>query len=332
MKFIIASFLVCILCGLAAGQSGVTVTGVVTGKPIQPGNPLRIKVFLVSTTDKGISFEQTIDSRGQVRFSDVPAGEYRVFAAAFISDVILQDDHVISVKQDQANDFELNISYDPGDTILEFVNVAAGQQQQIEQVSKTVNVISAQELRDRADFSLAETLRTIPGFRIQQFGGFGRTATIKARGLRNQDTAILIDGIRFRDPSAITGDASPFLSDITLTSVSKIEVLRGSGSSLYGTNAIGGVVDLQTPRPPSGTHGQLSGAIGGLGLRRFRGNISHGTSDGKFGINAGFAQTAYTKGIDGNDNARNTNLQTRVEYSHFRGQVFPAASFYRTQK
>ncbi len=199
----------------------------------------------------------------------------------------------------------------------ENVTVAAGESQPIEQVSKTVNVISAQELRDRADFSLADTLRTIPGFRVQQFGGFGRTASIKARGLRNQDTAILIDGIRFRDPSAITGDASPFLSDITLTSVSKIEVLRGSGSSLYGTNAIGGVVDLQTPRPPSGTHGQLSGAIGGLGLGRFRGNISHGTSDGKFGINAGFSQTAYTKGIDGDDNARNTNLQTRVEYKPF---------------
>src|SRR5213075_3449667 len=103
-----------------------------------------------------------------------------------------------------------------------------------------------QQMRERADFALIESLRTIPGFRVAQSGGFGRVATIKTRGLRNQDTALLIDGIRFRDPTAITGDASPFVSDFTLTSVDRIEVLRGSGSSLYGTNAIGGVVDFQT--------------------------------------------------------------------------------------
>ena len=172
-------------------------------------------------------------------------------------------------------------------------------------------------MRDRADFALPETLRTIPGFRVQQLGGFGRTANIKTRGLRNQDTAVLIDGIRFRDASAITGDASAFLSDFTLTSVSKIEVLRGSGSSLYGTNAIGGTIDFQTPKPQSGFHGNVSTAIGGLGLGRFRGNISDGTKDGKFGFNVGAARTVYTKGIDGEDDAHNTNFQSRIEYNPF---------------
>ena len=164
---------------------------------------------------------------------------------------------------------------------------------------------------------MAETLRTIPGFRVQQSGGFGRTATIKTRGLRNSDTAILIDGIRFRDASAITGDASSFLSDFTLTSVSKIEVLRGSGSSLYGTNAIGGVIDFQTPKPQSGPHGQFSTAFGGYGLQRYRGNFSDGTKDGKFGFNLGISRTLYTEGIDGDDDAHNTNFQSRIEYNPF---------------
>jgi iron complex outermembrane receptor protein len=170
-------------------------------------------------------------------------------------------------------------------------------------------------MRDRADFSLVESLRTIPGFRVQQLGGFGRTASIKTRGLRNQDTAVLLDGVRFRDASSITGDASAFLSDFTLTNVSKIEVLRGSGSSLYGTNAIGGTLDLQTPKPLSGWHGQVGGAFGGYGLGRFRGNISNGTD--KFGFNAGVSRTVYTKGIDGDDDARNTNFQSRIEYNPF---------------
>lgn len=201
--------------------------------------------------------------------------------------------------------------------IRETVTVSADATQTIDQVSKTVDVIDGQEMRDRADFSLVESLRTIPGFRVQQLGGFGRTASIKTRGLRNQDTAILIDGIRFRDVTAINGDASSFLSDLTLTSVSKVEVLRGSGSSLYGTNAVGGTVDFQTPETRTGTHGQIGGAFGGLGLGRFRGNISHGEGNGKFGINAGLSRTAYTKGIDGDDDANNTNFQTRVDARPF---------------
>lgn len=196
--------------------------------------------------------------------------------------------------------------------IRETVIVPADLPQPIDEVSKTVNTITGQEMRERADFSLAETLRSMPGFRVQQLGGFGRTANIKTRGLRNQDTAILIDGFRLRDTAAITGDASPILSDITLTSVSRIEVLRGSGSSLYGTNSIGGTVNFITPDPQPGTNGQLSYAVGGLGLQRFRGNLSHGLKSGKFGFNLAGSRTVYTKGIDGNDDARNTNFQSRI--------------------
>jgi iron complex outermembrane receptor protein len=229
----------------------------------------------------------------------------------------------------------VNLQIGEGGTIREEVSViASGTNQTIDEVSKTVNVIDGQEMRERADFALIDALRTIPGFRVQQLGGFGRTATIKTRGLRNQDTAILIDGIRFRDASAITGDASAFLSDFTLTSVSRIEVLRGSGSSLYGTNAIGGTIDFQTPKPQPGLHGQISGALGSLGLRRFRGNLSDGTKDGKFGFNVGVSRTLYTEGIDGEDDARNTNFQSRVEYNPFEktnlsGRFFISDAFVR---
>lgn len=216
--------------------------------------------------------------------------------------------------------------------IRETVIVPADLPQPIDEVSKTVNIIGGREMRERADFSLVESLRSIPGFRVQQLGGFGRTANIKTRGLRNQDTAILIDGFRLRDTAAITGDASPFLSDITLTSVSRIEVLRGSGSSLYGTNSIGGTVNFITPNPQPGTNGQISYAVGGLGLQRFRGNLSHGTSGGKFGFNLAGSRTVYTKGIDGNDDARNTNFQSRInarpgENTAFSARFFVSDSF-----
>ncbi len=215
----------------------------------------------------------------------------------------------------------------PTPTVREEVTViASGIEQPIEQVSKTVNSTDSQEIKDRNEFSVTESLRTIPGFRIQQLGGFGKTASIKTRGLRNQDTAILLDGLRFRDASAITGDASPFLSDITLTNVDRIEVLRGSGSSLYGTNAIGGTIDFLTPKPSNAFHGGFLGEFGSLGLKRFRGNFSGGSS--LIGFNFGLSRTVFSEGIDKEDDARNTNVQSRIEFNPFSKTNISARFFF----
>ncbi|MFL6375209.1 MAG: TonB-dependent receptor plug domain-containing protein, partial [Pyrinomonadaceae bacterium] len=248
------------------------------------------------------------DSEGKFSFDALPAGTYEVS----IPSATVRTGRNVKLTIGEARIVNLDI-FIFHSAISESVTIAAGQTQTAERISKSVDVIDAQQLRDRADFSPVDSLETIPGFRVQQSGGFGRVATIKTRGLRNQDTALLIDGIRFRDPTAITGDASPFFSDFTLTSVDRVEVLRGSGSSLYGTNAIGGVVDFETPTAKTGTHGQIAGAVGGLGLGRFRGVISHGTKNGKFGLVGAVSRTVYTKGIDGDDAAHNTNLQARVD-------------------
>ncbi len=290
MKFFGLVFLSLFLFGAISAQ-----TSTVTGELTEGGKVIADQTIrLVSATR---SFEAKTDASGRYSFVNIPDGRYLL--------VYNNKQASVNVANGQVAIAEL----------ADVVQISAGTTQTVEQVSKTVDVIDGQEMRDRADFSLIESLRSIPGFRVAQTGGFGRLATIKTRGLRNWDTAVLIDGIRFRDVTGINGDATAFLSDVTLTSVSKVEVLRGSGSSLYGTNAIGGTIDFQTPTARQGTHGQIGGAFGGLGLGRFRGNISHGTDSGKFGITAGLSQTTYRKGIDGDDRANNTNLQTRVDLS-----------------
>ncbi|MCA1589683.1 MAG: TonB-dependent receptor, partial [Acidobacteria bacterium] len=295
-----------------AAQSGARITGAVV---IYDAPAKNAKVTLRDAF--GAEISTTVDAEGRYVFAGVRDGNYWLVAAAGT----LQTSRQITVAAEQQLTIELDLSvvddrlYRGG--INELVTISADELQPIRAVSKTIDVISGQEMRDRADFALIDSLRTIPGLRVQQLGGFGRAASVKTRGLRNQDTAVLVDGIRFRDAAFITGDASSFLSDFTLTSVSRVEVLRGSGSSLYGTNAIGGVVDFQTPRPSPGFHGQISGAVGGLGLGRFRANVSDGTSDRKFGFNLGISRTAYTKGIDGNDDAHNTNFQSRLDYQPF---------------
>ncbi|MFM9904855.1 MAG: TonB-dependent receptor domain-containing protein [Pyrinomonadaceae bacterium] len=323
MKVLLVFCFVFLLAGISFGQEGVYVKGKVTDSvgPVAG-------VTVTFTLKKGGDYKRTTTSNDKGEYKvGIDPGDYTVAASVTVDGrtrvSVPQTTGYLHDVQTVTVDVELR----DVPTINESVTVAAGESQTVEQVSKTVDVIDAQEMRDRADFSFIESLRTIPGFRVAQAGGFGKLATIKTRGLRNWDTAVLIDGIRFRDVTAITGDASSFLSDFTLTSVSKVEVLRGSGSSLYGTNAIGGVIDFKTPEARSGTHGQIGGAIGGLGLGRFRGNISHGTENGKFGITAGVSRTSYNKGIDGDDDAHNTNLQTRIDANPFQktsisGRIF----------
>ena len=317
MRIIKVLSLICFLTIGIWAQTGATISGRIS----EDNNPVKTTVILQRS---GYEIRRTrTDENGYYKFELVSDGRYTLVVLNLNAIYIGNEPKEISITNNQSVTIDFTFLSSPVErTSSSFIReevtvIASGTTQSLDEVSKTVNIIDAQELRDRADFSLVESLRSIPGFRVQQLGGFGRTANIKTRGLRNQDTAVLIDGVRFRDASAITGDATPFLSDFTLTSVSKIEVLRGSGSSLYGTNAIGGTIDFQTPKPQTGFHGNLSGAGGGYGLGRFRGNVSNGTADGKFGFNFGASRTAYIKGIDGEDDANNTNLQSRIEFNPF---------------
>ena len=308
MKYAIVFVLVLTVAVFA--QQSVTLRG----KVVQDKRPeSKAVVGLRSKSVASIEFTVTADENGEFVFDNVPPGDYIVSSggrANSMRAIGVGARESVSLSAGDRRFVTLSLESFP---VLGTVTIAADEHQNADEVSKTVDLVNGQEMRDRADITLVDSLRSIPGFRVQQFGGFGRTANIKTRGLRNQDTAILIDGIRFRDADAITGDASPFLSDFTLTSVSRVEVLRGPGSSLYGTNAIGGTIDFQTPTPQQGWHGQISGAAGGLGMGRFRGNLSYGSSDNKFGFNTGVSRTVFTKGMDGDDEANNTNWQGRAD-------------------
>jgi iron complex outermembrane receptor protein len=189
---------------------------------------------------------------------------------------------------------------------------AQGTAQPIDEVSKAVSVVDRQEMDERDEAAISESLRTVPGLRVQQLGGPGSFTSIKTRGLRNEDTAVLIDGLRFRDAAAPQGDASGFLEDLIVTDVSRVEVLRGSGSSLYGSNAIGGVINLVTDEGGGPFHGSILAEGGGLGFFRGRAQVAGGAQDDSIVYSGGFSQLNVARGIDDQDEARNSSGQGRV--------------------
>ena len=313
----------------AFAQSGATVSGKVTGD-----NEPQSGVVVTLASRGETRFTTTSDENGEFRFENVPSGEYILNAdVTDVSKTLLSARVRLNLTNGQTttNDLELQPQ---ARALGEVVVTASGTNQTVDQTSKAISIVTERELEERGETTIAEALDTVPGIRFQQFGGFGRLATIKTRGLRNQDTAILIDGQRFRDPSAITGDASPFLSDLVLTNLERVEVLRGSGSSLYGTNAIGGVINIITEEGGGEPRGDVELEAGGLGFFRGQAKFAGGANQDRIKYGVGVSHNNFGKGVDGEDDARNTSGQGLIAFdlgksAVLNGRIYAGNTFVR---
>ena len=233
------------------------------------------------------------DERGAYRFERLPEGDYVVETNSAGFGRISR---IYRVERGAAGilDFALEV-VGVSETVLV---TAAGTPQTVDEVSKAVSVVTAQEIEQRNEYSIGETLRTVPGLRVQQLGGPGTFARIQTRGLRDSDTAILVDGLRLRDAASTQGDATSFIEEMFTVNSDRLEVLRGSGSSLYGTNAIGGVVNVISDQGGGPTHGQLQFAGGQLGLYRGRAQLAGGFDSNRFIYSGGFALLNVTDGVN----------------------------------
>ncbi|MGH9872042.1 MAG: TonB-dependent receptor [Pyrinomonadaceae bacterium] len=296
--------------GALAQHSSITDTRL-TVRVIDPQGAIVAKAAItLYTRDNGVVLRGLSDDKGTFLFQRLAPGEYLVEAEA--RGFARAPAQVVQLERNSAATVDISL---PLTGISEQVVVTAqGSAQPVDEVSKAVSVVSEQQIEDRDEFAIAEALRTIPGLRVQQLGGPGSFVSIKTRGLRNEDTAVLIDGLRFRDAAAPQGDASGFLEDLIVTDVSRVEVLRGSGSSLYGSNAIGGVVNLVTDEGGGQIHGSLLGEGGALGLFRGRAQLAGGTNDNNIAYSGGFSHLNVTRGLDGHDETRNTSGHGRITF------------------
>lgn len=108
----------------------------------------------------------------------------------------------------------------------------------------TVTVITNQEMQDRQLRTATDVLRTVPGVSVQQSGGPGTQTSVFVRGSNSNHVLVLIDGVNVSDPSTANGavDFAHFLTE----NLDRIEVVRGPMSTLYGSQAIGGVINMVT--------------------------------------------------------------------------------------
>lgn len=141
-----------------------------------------------------------------------------------------------------------------------------------DEVSQSVTVIGETEIRDRQSTNVTDLLRTVPGVTVTRAGPIGSVVGVNIRGAENDQNVVLIDGVKLNDPAG-TGGGFNF-GNLLVGNVRRIEVVRGSQSVLWGSQAIGGVVNLITAAPTTGWRVDARGEYGWRDTAQIVGNVS----------------------------------------------------------
>jgi cobyrinic acid a,c-diamide synthase len=264
----------------------------------------------------------TTDTAGACTFPAPAAGQYFLEAVASGFDPAPPR----SINLQAGAPADLSIALGIAAVRSSVVVTASGTPQSADELSKSLTVVDSETTTLRVDRSVGEALVDVPGMRVQQLGGPLSTMYFKIRGLRNTDTAVLVDGLRLRDAAGTQADASGVLQDLVLTDNARIEVLRGTGSSLYGTDATGGVVNIVTEEGGGRTRGAIAVDGGALGSVRGTAHLAGGLLRDRVQYSLGLTHWNVTSGVDGDSPARNTSGQGQVTIRCRRSRGYPAAS------
>ncbi len=166
----------------------------------------------------------------------------------------------------------------------EIVVTASGTSQPASEVGQAITIIDAAKLETSQTAVISDILRTVPSVSVARNGGVGAATSIFIRGGDSSQTLVIIDGVRINDPSS--PNAAFDFGALLTGNIDRVEVLRGPNSVIWGSQAIGGVVSIQTIEPTSkfgvsaraeygfsntaqaqatisGTSGIVSGSLGG---------------------------------------------------------------------
>ncbi len=301
----------------AVAQTGAAVGGHVTDERNASINGAEVRLI----PRAGATAVTATNANGNFTFTNVLPGDYviEIKASGFASVTV---PITVSHAQSLTRDMTLSV-----EAVNETVTVTpSGTTQRVDETSKAITVLDNQAIETKREIGLSESLRGVPGVRVQQQGSPGALTSVRLRGQRAFDTAVLLDGLRVRDAGDINGAIVPFWPDLAPNDLDRVEILRGSGSSIYGTNAIGGVINLVPAITGGDRHFEFGFDGGSLALFRERLKASGGI--GKHaGFSFGLSREDVRRGVDGQDEYGNTAGSGRFQISPTRSSTL-SATFY----
>jgi len=187
------------------------------------------------------------------------------------------------------------------------------------EVGSAVTVIDRKQLEQRQTTILSDVLRDAPGVVVDRSGGPGSQTGVRLRGAQTNHTLVLIDGIEVDNP---VGGSTFDFADLLASEVERVEVLRGPQSALWGSDAIGGVINIVTKRGSGTPKGDAMVEGGSFGTLHARSNVAGGGERYHFSLSgdryqtSGISAAAAWRGNGERDGYRNTSLV-------FKGGVSP---------
>lgn len=154
-----------------------------------------------------------------------------------------------------------------------------------DEVGQSVTVIARDQIERRQSVAVQDLLRTVPGVTVARNGGLGGTGSTFIRGAGSDQTLVLIDGIKLNDPSS-TGTG--YFGTLLTSDIEKIEVVRGAQSVLWGSQAIGGVINLITRTPTSGLSVDANAEGGSVGHALLSARVADTLGPVAFSLNGGW--------------------------------------------
>lgn len=139
-----------------------------------------------------------------------------------------------------------------------------------------ITVITSEQLTEKAIQTLPEALDRLAGIPAYSNGGLGTTTSVFLRGHDSKRLLLVIDGMRFNDPSS-TGGAQ--WQHLLVSDIERIEILPGAQAGIWGADAAAGVINVITKKAAQGTHGSVAYTLGDLGQKQTQGNIGYANNN-----------------------------------------------------
>ncbi|MEJ6596161.1 TonB-dependent receptor [Parasphingorhabdus sp.] len=171
----------------------------------------------------------------------------------------------------------------------EIIVTATGIEQDIDDTGAAISILSEADIRDQQSITLSAILQELPGVNVTQSGGLGSQSSVRIRGAENDQTLVLINGIRVNDPS--TPDGSFDFGNLLAGNIERVEVLRGASGVTWGSQAVGGVVNITTKRPTEDLILFAQGEYGAHETVRLVSNASGKLGPIGLSIGGGYART-----------------------------------------
>ncbi len=212
----------------------------------QEGTPVSdAEVRIMNTRHSDIT-----DNTGHFTITGVPSGRYKLVVKHISYQPMILED--ITLPEDGVTDMgDVWLAYGIFNSEQVVVTATRTEHKAID-LAQHVNSIRAPDLIERASKTSAEALREEPGLFVQKTNHGGGSAII--RGLSSNQILLLVDGIRLNNSVYRLGNHQ-YLTTVDFNMLDRIEVLRGPGSVQYGSDALGGVINLQTKKPAYSENG-----------------------------------------------------------------------------